>query len=82
MFQPSDSQHIERLLKPEVYVEKWFTLEEHAVAQTRCILIGQETSRQRLAKSKQRAFELNRELERQEVGVSCRQLILLTESRF
>lgn len=70
MFQPSDSGHIERLLKPDVYVEKWFTLEEHTMAQGNCILIGQETLRQRLDKSKQRAFELNRELERQEVGIS------------
>ena len=82
MFQPSDSDHMQRLLKPEIYVEKWFTVAEHAKAQENCVLIGQETLKERLVKAQKHAFELNREVDRREVGISSLQLILLTESPF
>jgi len=82
MFQPSDSDHMQRLLKPEIYFEKWFTVAEHAKAQESCVLIGQETLKERLVKAQKHAFELNREVDRREVGISSLQLILLTESPF
>ena len=82
MFQPSDSDHMQRLLKPEIYVEKWFTVAEHAKAQENCVLIGQETLKERLVKAQKHAFELNREVDKREVGISSLQLILLTESPF
>lgn len=82
MFQPSDSDHMQRLLKPEIYVEKWFTVAEHAKAQESCVLIGQETLKERLVKAQKHAFELNREVDKREVGISSLQLILLTESPF
>jgi len=70
MSQPFDSEHIQRLFKPEIYVEKWFTTAEHAMAQGRCNLIGQETLKERLVKTQKRALELNKELDRQAVGIS------------
>ena len=70
MFQPFDSDHMQRLLKPEIYVEKWFTIAEHTKAHGSCVLIGQENLQERFVKAQKRAFELNRELDRREVGIS------------
>jgi len=75
-------QHIDRLSRPEIYVEKWFTMEEHVRAHGSRILIGQETPRERFVKAQKRAVELNRELDKQNVGISSHWLILLTKSPF
>ena len=65
VFQPFDFEHPERVMRPEVYADKWLTMEEYDGALASRMLVGQETWKQQFVRAKTKL-----ELSRQKVRIS------------
>jgi len=60
MFQPSDFGYPERMMRPEVYADKWLTMKEHNAALVSHMLARQETWKQQFVRVKTK-LELSRQ---------------------
>jgi len=69
IFKPADSVHPDRFAEQEVYVKKWFTEEEHSAAQSRGVLIEQDTLREQMIRAYQLASDLRSEIAVRQVGI-------------
>ena len=68
-FKPADSVHPDRFAEQEVYVKKWFTEEEHSAAQSRGILIEQDTLKEQMIRAYKLTADLRSELAVRQVGI-------------